>query len=176
MFLATTDPFSLLDSVLMEQFGGTFYRPNKKQTSIIHLTYEAGFQYNTWGKWRYLESTGSDHEAIAFQEETLSSSSFLTPNKTPEKIFNLNRANWAKFADSLRAYEPQCRDRLEVAIHDSNFDEIALILESFINQASQNTIPLARPTARSKPWQTADLTALRHEYYSVKRRAKKYCT
>ena len=45
----------LIDSAIIEEFGGIFHRSNSKRTSIIDLTYQADFQQLRWRNWRYGE-------------------------------------------------------------------------------------------------------------------------
>ena len=57
----------MIDAEIVNEFGGTFLRNNLRQILVIDLAFYAGFRMIEWGEWRYIERTGSDHKAIAFE-------------------------------------------------------------------------------------------------------------
>lgn len=160
----------LVDPEVIEEYGGTFHRSNTKNTSIIDLAFVAGFQKIQWGNWHYGESTGSDHEVILF-EGTLpistSSNSCLPPR------FNTKKAKWETYTKNLQSLAPSFTSKLSQAISAREPDQVACLLQEIIIQASQTAIPKSRPSSHSKAWSTEELTNLRKDYHSKRRRAKK---
>lgn len=161
----------LLDPAVIEEHGGTFHRANTRNTSIIDLSFAAGFQHLQWQDWHYGESTGSDHEAIFFHAP-LSSSAQSSQSPLPP-IFNLKKADWALFQLFLLQLEKVFLPQLFDAIQLNDIDTIAVLLQGIITQAADAAIPHCRPSAYSKAWWTDDLSQLRKQFHSLRRRAKK---
>ena len=169
-FLKGYEANLLVEPEVIEEFGGTFHRSNTRNTSIIDLAFSAGFKKLEWQNWRYGESTGSDHEVILF-EATFPPQKFQ-PSCLPPS-FNLKKANWKRFGESLSSLETKYTALLHEAIEARNIDQIAFLLGDIILQATKGAIPRCRPTSYSKSWWTEELTLLRKEYHIKKRRFKK---
>ena len=84
----------LIDAEVVNEFGGIFLRNNLRQTLVIDLAFYAGFRTIEWGEWRYIERTGSDHKAIAF-EAILEHEQ--APMETLRPLFHYKKADWAQF-------------------------------------------------------------------------------
>lgn len=83
--------------------GGTFFRRNLKDISVIDLAFSIGFNTISWGNWRYLENTGSDHEVIGFSANinpttTTTTTTGTTANRT---FYNYKKADWDLFQEAL---------------------------------------------------------------------------
>ena len=169
-FLKGFEANLLVEPEVIEEFGGTFHRSNTRNTSIIDLAFSAGFKKLEWQNWRYGESTGSDHEVILF-EATFPPQKFQ-PSCLPPS-FNLKKANWKRFGESLSSLETKYTALLHEAIEARNTDQIAFLFGDIILQATKGAIPRCRPTSYSKSWWTEELTLLRKEYHIKKRRSKK---
>ena len=169
-FLQSHEANLLVDPEVIEEFEGTFHRSNTRSTSIIDLAFSAGFKKLEWQNWRYGESTGSDHEVIFF-EAIFPPKDFQPPCLPP--TFNLKKANWKRFGESLSSLVTQYTFLLHEAIEARNPDQVAFLLGDIIIKATKGAIPRCRPTSYSKSWWTEDLTLLRKEYHIKKRRSKK---
>ncbi len=160
----------LVNSEVIEEFGGTFHRSNSKSISIIDLAFASNFKNISWNHWHYGESTGSDHEVIFFQAR------FPTPqnqNSCLPARFHLKKADWKAYRQNLKSSEERSRPLLQDAIQEKNHDLVAKLLQNIILEATQNAIPRSKPSKHSKAWWTDKLTCLRKEYHALKRKAKK---
>ena len=95
--------------------GGTYHKPDLKSTSIIDLAFYTSFKKLVWGKWSFIEHTGSDHEAIAF-EASLAESPQPTNTETRKPNYNYKKADWNQFFTTLRAMEYDLLQTIEIAL------------------------------------------------------------
>ncbi|KAI0993925.1 hypothetical protein K3495_g14260 [Podosphaera aphanis] len=167
----------LLDPEVVEEFGGTFHRSNSRSTSIINLAFVASFQTIEWDHWRHGENTRFDHEIILFQ-------SFKFPPPSPSEQgpclpprFNTKKANWDSIKRNLSYLEPRFTNTLLQAISgkdaDKDADKVAGLLQEIILKAAEDTIPRSKAFSYSKSWWNEELSNLRRQYHSAKRKAKK---
>lgn len=77
----------------------TFYRSTLTRKSIIDLAFTARFRTSYTDKWKIAETTGSDHQNIAFSLFTSDSESFSNP--LYNRPYNLTKANWEVFQKEL---------------------------------------------------------------------------
>ena len=160
----------LIDSAVIEEFGGTFHRSNSKRTSIIDITYQAGFQQLKWGNWRYGESTGSDHELIIFETALPSSTSNNSQAKSSlHPRFNLKKADWNLFNTIVLEEKSRHQIQMDTAITTNNIECVASTIQVVIQKAAEISIPHLRPSSKSKPWWTEELTYLRREFHKLRR-------
>lgn len=148
----------IIDQEVINELGGTYYRSNLVKTSIIDLAFTAGFREVQWSGWCYGEHTGSDHEAITYQA-TLLGRRVLENRGIPP--YNTGKADWDLFNLALKSGERACIRDLEEAKESGDYDKIGLSLTRLIQQAALEAIPRKRPSERSKPWWSEDLTRLR---------------
>ena len=113
----------LVDYEVTSRKGGTYFRSNLRDTSIIDLAFYIGPGSISWDSWDYLPSSLADHEAITFTGyfPTSSSSSFsspLSPNPLPPTTlprYNYEKADWDAFATCIRLEGPALLDNIERA-------------------------------------------------------------
>lgn len=161
----------LVDAEETSLKGGTFIRSNLTTTSIIDLAFYTSFRTLVWSNWRYIESTGSDHETIAFEATDRTSS---IPRELPSlPTYNYKKADWDEFAKLLRAREPSLLRAIESAISTCNYEDLASILSSTIKEAADQAIPSKRVSEHSKPWWDDELTRLRKAFNTAYRAYKK---
>ena len=137
----------LVDSEVIEEFGGTFHRSNSESISIIDLAFAANFKNISWHQWQYGESTGSDHEDIFFQARSPFSQNQNTCLPTR---FNLKKADWKAYRQNLKSSEGRWNLLLQDAIQIKNHDLVAKLLQNIILDATQNAIPRLKPSKHSK--------------------------
>ena len=154
--------------------GGTYYKPGLKSTSIIDLAFYTSFKKLVWGKWSFLDHTGSDHEAITFEASLAESPQPTTNTETRKPNYNYKKADWNQFSTNLKAIEYGLLQTIEIAIRDKNHNWIAEGLTSAIQQAADQTIPRLRVVERSKPWENEDLANLRKLLHNAYRRYKQF--
>ena len=153
--------------------GGTYHKPGLKSTSIIDLAFYTSFKKLVWGKWSFIEHTGSDHEAITFKA-SLAESPQPTNTETRKPNYNYKKADWNQFGITLKAMEHGLLKTIEMAIRDKNYNQIAEVLTLAIQQAADQTIPRLRVVERSKPWWNEDLANLRKLLHNAYRRYKQF--
>ena len=118
-WLAKSKANLLVDAEEVSQNGGTFFRSNLKGKSVIDLAFYTSFRRFTWGNWRCIEPTGSDHEAIAFEATVRSSYPLpITPSPTAststiQPTFNYKKAKWELFSKLLRVLELYLQNQVE---------------------------------------------------------------
>jgi hypothetical protein len=162
----------LVDSEVTNQYGGTFYRFNLQTELIIDLAFYTGFQQIQWSNWHYAEATGSDYETIAFR----------AVNTGPSKPYqgsigyNLKKANWKGFKQSLQALETKATEDFDRAIQLQEYDTIATVLQEVITTAAQHTISKSRPYKHFKPWWTTELNTAWKSCNRALRLYKQSCT
>lgn len=169
-FLEVHEALLIMDSQVIEDFGGTFQRSNTKQLSIIDLAFSVKFQALHWGNWRYAQSSGSDHEAICFSA-TLNHDTFKADTMLPQG-YNLKKGNWIKYVKLLKEMQPLYSQHLNLAIAESDYERIAFLLQDIITSAATKSIPRSKPCSRSKAWWTTELSDLRKTYHRKRRLAK----
>jgi hypothetical protein len=128
-----------------------------------------------WSNWRYIESTGSDHETIAFEAFDLNRGFQKTLDQI-QPTYNCKKANWEAFSKELIARESSLLEAIENAISTYNYEEVAYILTNTIKEAADHSIPRKRITEHSKPWWKETLTHLRKAFNTAFRQYKKYRT
>jgi hypothetical protein len=124
---------------------------------IINLAFYTGFQQIQWSNWHYAEATGSKHKTIAFKAV------ITGPSKPYQGSigYNLKKANWKGFKQSLQALETKATEDLDRAIQLQEYNTIATVLQEVITTAAQDTIPKSRLYKHSKPWWTTELHTAR---------------
>jgi ribonuclease HI len=155
--------------------GGTFVRSNLTTTSIIDLAFYTSFKTLVWSNWRYIDSTGSDHETIAFEAFDLNSGLRETLDQI-QPTYNCKKANWEEFSNTLIARESSLLQAIESAISTENYEEVAYVLSNTIKEAADHAIPRKRVSEYSKPWWDEVLTYLRQTFNTAHRQYKKYKT
>ena len=152
--------------------GGTFIRSNLVTTSIIDLAFYTSFRTLVWSNWRYIESTGSDQETIAFEAIDYARSNSQKPASLPS--YNYKKADWKEFAKILVARESSLLQAIELAISSCEYEEVAYILSNTIKEAADQAIPRKRVSEHSKPWWDEELTHLRKAFNTAYRAYKKH--
>jgi len=143
----------LLDPEVVVNHGGTYKKPGLHYVSVIDLAFQGYFNHWVWTGWTYLPASGSDHEVITF-----SASSAAIPQAVPElpAPFNYREADWDLFDQTFKSLAGHAVQRL-----DGTPDGIALQLSETLRKAAEASIPRSNPSARSKPWWSQQLRALR---------------
>ena len=140
--------------------------------SVIDLAFHRGFQTTTWGNWRYLEGTGSDHEVIGFAA-TPDVETIATAVARP--LFNWKKANWEVFAAELQRGTQGLQQLAQglfdcPALAEAQLDSLAQRLTTAVESAAEASIPVLRITERSKPWWSPELTEQRRALHLLLRR------
>lgn len=161
----------LISPTEIERFGGTFYRTNSKNISVIDLAFSCGFQSLAWRDWKYAESTGSDHEAIVFEAKLTAASEVKTCLPTK---YNVNKADWKLYQKRLIELQAELQQELDEVIDCKMYDKIAHLLENIIKEAADQAIPKLRISAHSKVWWNPQLTQLRKEFHRLRRISMRY--
>lgn len=153
--------------------GGTFYRKGLKTLSIIDLAFHSPFQKLHWTNFRFLRATGSDHEPIAFDAVSRSSSGPSPPFLARPPLFNYKKADWDAFQKDLREKETSLLEEFERLISKRDLEEVATLLTKSVLGAARRAIPKKRLCERSKPWWNENISTLRKELAISYRRWKK---
>ena len=171
----------LVDFETIAEKGGTFYRSNLRETSVLDLAFYIGpSRAYTWEGWDYLPPTTSDHEAICFSG--LSPSRQNPPESTLPR-FNYAKADWEAFQKSLSGEVIGLSGR----IRDANLESLGSLnqqteelLDSLVEDLStcfktalEASTPYRRESSRSKPWWTADLSNQRKALARARKRYKR---
>ena len=145
------------------------------QPSILDLVFVTPRIYPfiiDWGIPEHLQ-TGLDHELIRFS--VLTNTSELVENPLTQNLYNLEKADWTRFATTLKTIGKAVTNSVNSAnlAEPLSLDSIAEKLQSAINQAAEQHIPKLRITAKSKPWWSEKIDHLRKEMSHFKRQWKR---
>ena len=166
----------LVDGLVIEKLGGTFFRAGLRSESILDLAFITGFKKTAWRDWQYLEATGSDHEAIFF---TATCSLEDTPSAPIRPLFNLKKLDEEAFARTFKGNLASYYSYLESLPERPSADQLDLIakkLTEAITGALGTSAPKLKVTERSKRWWSEELTTLRKEANRALRRFKRIRT
>jgi len=154
---------------IINEKGGTYFRPNLKTTSIIDLTFVFKFNKTKWLNWNYLDHSGSDHEVISFQAFEQNSKSINRIRPLP----NYKKADWSILTEQWKIESKRLLNKISLIRKESEIDEFIIQLNKSINECMDKSIPDLKITDRSKPWWSVELTELRKKANSAYRRFKK---
>ena len=145
-YLELNDAQLINSASVVEEFGGTFHRSNSKTTSIIDLTFVAGFKQIKWQDWNYGESTGSDHELITYMAQLPDNCEFGANNYVPNLATRLNikKANWKLFHNKLHSKEILFNMHLDSAIQEEDYDQINDLMQQLVQRVAIVSIPILR--------------------------------
>ena len=139
----------------------TYHYRNGTGTSILDLTFAPPTTTESITSWAVDDeaTTGSDHEVIRFDLTTTPlEHTVIHPIR---QQFNLKKADWTLFSSSLNNLSPSALDQMQQHLHpssDTGLEQAATILRDTLLRAAADSIPLIRPSPRSKPWWNKDLT------------------
>ena len=128
----------------------TYISHSQRSSSVLNLTFATAGLYQRVLDWHIDESaaTGSDHEVILFKIATEHLQMVETPFGAP---FNLQKADWKLFQNTLEAEEPVTSLLMsEAGTTDLNLEYKATLLRDLILKATDTAIPKRVYTARSK--------------------------
>ena len=165
---------TLVDPEVVNEFGGTYNRSDLRNISVIDLTFCTPFKKLVWTGWRYIDGTGSDHEAIAFEARPIQTPANVLPSDTTTPRFNYKLADWEKYSKLLRRKETVVCQQIDDLVATGEYDSIATTVTNAIVQAAEFSIPRLKVCERSKPWWTPELNKLRKTLTSTLRHYKKH--
>ena len=152
----------------------THFPFNQNRPSILDLTFASFDIFPSVSGWAVDDeaSTGSDHSVIRF--EILGSNTQFTPDPRSHR-FNWKKANWKEFSSQLSSLANSQATEWAAALTSPtppNLDKAAQMLRDAILTALTSTVPLSRPSPRSKAWWTDELTADRLAMVRAERKWK----
>ena len=152
----------------------TYHYRNGNGTSIIDLTFTTPHAAGLVEDWTVDDenATGSDHEVIKFTITTNTPNSDTMAPHPVQQLYNFNKANWEHFTkylnqiakDTIKTISDLCTQG-----SDQQLEQAAEILRDTLQQAAIQSIPLKKPSIRSKAWWTEQLTTKRKEMAKHKR-------
>ena len=163
----------LVDPEVINESGGTYNRSDLRNISVIVLTFHTPFRKLAWTGWNYIDSTGSDHEAIAFEARPLQTPAIL-PSDSRTPPFNYKLANWNKYSNLLERSKPVICRLIDKCVATNDYESIATTVSNAILQSAEDAIPRLKVCERSKPWWTPELNMLRKTMTSALRHYKKH--
>src|SRR6266705_2893381 len=168
-----TDAHNL--QLLNEEDIPTYNYRNGTGTSVLDLTFATPTSTESITSWAVDDeaTTGSDHEVIRF-EHTIATLEDTVPHPACQQ-FNFRKADWNHFSTSLSNLAQDAVQHMKQHLEqttDSGLEEAATILRDTLLQAANESIPLLRPSPRSKSWWNDDLTSKRRLMHQHKRRWK----
>ena len=105
--------------------------------------------------------TGSDYEVIIF--EIISSDLETVPSPTAQR-FNWRKADWEKFSQHLKELSQQKYNTWN-ALHEypslDGLEQAAILLRDILLDSINESVPLLRPSPRSKAWWNEEITQQR---------------
>jgi ribonuclease HI len=154
------------DLLLMNTPGeGTFMRSNLQHDSVLDLTFSSPQMF--CDNWQVLHDVGSDHYGISFN---ISSRAPVHSTDMNNQRWNTKLADWDSFRGLLQQHSFLFNYDNNVPTH-SDLDNAAQELTDAINTAAQQSIPVMKHGAKSKPWWNDNLRQLRkdltHAYRNV---------
>jgi hypothetical protein len=153
----------------------TYHYRNGTGTSILDLTFATPTSAESITSWAVDDeaTTGSDHEVIRFDITTAPLEETVT--HPISQRFNFKKADWTLFNTTLNHLAQDALQQMEDNLHqasDPGLEQAATILRDTLLQAAAESIPLLRPSPRSKPWWNDDLTSQRQHMHQTKRKWK----
>jgi hypothetical protein len=153
----------------------TYHYRNGTGTSILDLTFATPTSAESMTSWAVDDeaTTGSDHEVIRFDITTAPLEETVT--HPISQRFNFKKADWTLFNTTLNHLAKDALQQMEDNLHqasDPGLEQAATILRDTLLQAAAESIPLLRPSPRSKPWWNDDLTSQRQHMHQTKRKWK----
>ena len=147
--------------LLNEEDTPTYHYRNGTGTSILDLTFATPTTTESITSWAVDDeaTTGSDHEVIRFDLTTTPLEHTVIHPICQQ--FNIKKADWTLFSSSLNNLSLSALDQMQQHLHplsDTGLEQAANILRDTILLAAADSIPLLRPSPRSKPWWNEDLT------------------
>ena len=166
----------LVDPEVVNESGGTYNRSDLRNISVIDLTFYTPFKKLAWTGWSYIDGTGSDHEAIAFEARPVQPPTSSTPSDTRTPRFNYKLADWEKYSKQLNHKKVGVCQQIDSLLATRDYDGIATTITNAIMQSAENAIPRLKVCERSKPWWTPELNKMRKDLTSALRHYKKHRT
>ena len=153
----------------------TYHYQNGTGTSILDLTFIKPISTESITSWAVDDeaTSGSDHEIIRFEFSTLTIEDTATNPICPQ--FNFKKADWTQFHNTFRNLSPNALLQMQqhlLPLSDTGLEQASTILRDTLLLAAIQSIPVLRPSPRSKPWWNDDLTTQRQQIHLRKRRWK----
>ena len=164
----------LVDPEVINESGGTYNRSDLRNTSVIDLSFYTPFKKLAWTGWSYIDSTGSDHEAIVFEARPVQPIIGSLPSDNRTARFNYKLADWEKYSRQISRKKTVICQQIDNCMATNDYDSIATCVTNAITQSAENAIPRLKICERSKPWWTPELTKMRKGLTGALRHYKKH--
>jgi hypothetical protein len=141
----------------------TYHYKNGTGSSVLDLTLAAPAMAGEITNWAIddEQATGSDHDVIRFQIQSLHPDLEFT---TQEPRLNWRKTNWDKFSKTLKHLSTETQplwQRHQSQPSANNLDAWATLLRDIIKKAAESSTPYLNVTPRSKRWWTEEISTAR---------------
>jgi hypothetical protein len=153
----------------------TYHYKNGTGSSVLDLTLAAPAMAGEITNWAIddEQATGSDHDVIRFQIQSLHPDLEFT---TQEPRLNWRKMNWDKFSKTLKHLSTETQplwQRHQSQPSANNLDAWAILLHDINKRAADSSTPYLNVTPRSKRWWTEEISTARTVMNQARRRWKR---
>ncbi|CAK1541875.1 unnamed protein product [Leptosia nina] len=151
------------------------YRGGKRYSSYVDVTFHTANLLGLVGEWRVEEAlTSSDHNTILFEIKKTKLKGTMIERTT--RIYKTGKAHWTDFREKIGQLLERKSISVEILNKIGTEEELDRVVEEYtemIKEVCEESLPKLNKTRKlTVPWWTPELTALKNQMRTKKRRIR----